>query len=228
MKIFFDYIKDLFFPKICIISDKKLASDNSNDFIDDLVLEKIPRLSPENILDIRKKIISDTFNSYYLFKTDNPVQTIIHFLKYKGFSKIGIFLGNYLGQEYIKSFNKIRGYDIICPVPLYKTKVRERGYNQSEFICSGLNTVLGLSHINNLIIRTRHTKSQTHLKYFERLSNVKGAFKINDIYKGKIQDKRILLVDDVVTTGATINEVIKVLRDEKVREISAFTIAAAG
>jgi len=228
LKIFFDYIKDLFFPRICIISEKKLASDNSNDFIDDRVLEKIPRLNPENILEIRKKITSDNFNSYLLFKNDNPVQTIIHFLKYKGFSKIGTFMGYYLGQEYIKSFRKIKDYDIICPVPLYKTKVRERGYNQSEFICNGLNSVLGLNQFNNLLIRTRHTKSQTHLKYFERLSNVKGAFKINEAYKDKIQGKSILLVDDVVTTGATINEVIKVLRNEKVKEISAFTIASAG
>lgn len=224
---FFNYIKDFFFPKICIISDKKLRPDNSNDFIDDKVLSKLERLTSEELIDMRKKVKSDYYNSYLPFKTNNAVQTIIHYFKYKGFSNTGVFLGRLYGDEYVKSFYKIRQYDIICPVPLFKTKVRERGYNQSEYICYGLNSILNITQINDLVIRTRHTKSQTHLKYFERLSNVKDAFKINEEYRSKIAGKSILLVDDVVTTGATINEVIKVLRDENVKEISAFSIASA-
>lgn len=227
MKKFFDNIKDFFFPKICIISDKKLNQDNSNDFIDDKLLSGLPRLTPDDLLEMRGKVKADFFNSYLPFRAESPAQVLIHYLKYKGFSKIGSFLGKYYGEEYVHSFNKLMQYNIICPVPLFKTKVRERGFNQSEFICSGLNSILNISQINDLIIRTRHTKSQTHLKYFERLSNVKDAFKINDTRAGKIKGLSILLVDDVVTTGATINEVIKVLRNEDVKEISAFTIASA-
>ncbi|MBI5402405.1 MAG: ComF family protein [Ignavibacteriae bacterium] len=224
---FFDNIKDFFFPKICIISDKKLSRENSNDFVDDKLLSGIPRLTPDDLLELREKVKADFFNSYLPFRSESPAQVLIHYLKYRGFSRIGSFLGKYYGGEYVKTFTKLERYDIICPVPLFKTKVRERGYNQSEFICSGLNSILGISQINNLIIRTRHTKSQTHLKYFERLSNVKDAFKINDTFKCKISGKSILLVDDVVTTGATMNEVIKVLRNEDIKEISAFTIASA-
>jgi ComF family protein len=227
LKNFLDNIKDIFFPKICIISDKKLKPENSNDFIDDKVLFQLERLTPEELIEMRKKVLSEYFNSYLPFRTNNAVQTLIHYLKYKGFTNIGTYLGNYFGDEYLKSFNKIRNYDILCPVPLFKTKIRERGYNQSDFICYGLNSLLNITQINDLVIRTRHTKSQTHLKYFERLSNVKDAFRINDEYKNKISGKSILLVDDVVTTGATINEVIKVLRNENVKEISAFSIASA-
>lgn len=227
LKYFFENIKDFFFPKICIISDKKLSRENSNDFIDDKLFSGLPRLKPEDLLELREKVKADFFNSYLPFRTESPAQVLIHYLKYKGFSRIGIFLGKYYGEEYAKSFKKLKRYDIICPVPLFKTKVRERGYNQSEFICSGLNSILGIIQINDLVIRTRHTKSQTHLKYFERLSNVKNAFKINDTFRGKIAGKNILLVDDVVTTGATMNEVIKVLRNEEIKEISAFTIASA-
>lgn len=227
LKNFFDNIKDFFFPKICIISDKKLSRENSNDFIDDNLLSGLPGLTPDDLLEIRAKVKADYFNSYLPFRAESPAKVLIHYLKYRGFSKIGIFLGKYYGAEYARSFTKLKQYDIICPVPLFKTKVRERGYNQSEFICSGLNSVIGISQINDLVIRTRHTKSQTHLKYFERMSNVKDAFRINDSFRGKITGKSILLVDDVVTTGATMNEVIKVLRNEDIKEISAFTIASA-
>ncbi len=227
MKDFLDNIKDFFFPKICIITNSKLKKGNSNDFIDDKVLNSIERLKPEDLLEIRAKIKSDYFNSFLAFRKDNSVQTIIHYLKFKGFYKIGLFLGSLLGNEYVKIFNKIKEYDIICPIPLFKTKIRERGYNQSEYICTGLNSIIKIEQINNLVERIRHTKSQTNLKYFERLSNVKDAFRINEKYKKLIEGKKILLVDDVVTTGATINEVIKVLRNGYVSEISAFTIASA-
>jgi ComF family protein len=227
LKNLIDYIKDFFFPKICIVTNKKLKPDNSNDFIDDRIFYQLKRLEPDDLLDMRKKVKSDYFNSFLTFENENSVQTVIHYLKYKGFFKLGNFLGAYYGNELIKIFQKVREYDIICPVPLYKTKVRERGYNQSEFICSGINSVLNIEQINDLVIRTRHTKSQTHLKYFERLSNVKDAFKINDKYKNQISGKKILLVDDVATTGATINEVIKVIRSENVKEIFAFSIASA-
>jgi len=224
---FINNIKDFFFPKICIITDKKIKPGNSNDFIEDKILERLERLTPDDIIEMRQKVKSEYFNSYLPFKTDNPVQTIIHYLKYQGFSKIGFFLGEYFGKEYLKSFSRSKDFDIICPVPLFTTKIRERGFNQSDFICKGLNSLIGINQINNLVIRTRHTKSQTHLKYFERLSNVRDAFKINENYKGKIRGKSIILVDDVVTTGATINEVIKVLREENVKEISAFSLASA-
>jgi ComF family protein len=224
---FFDYVKDFFFPKICIITNNKLKPGNSNEFIDDVALTQLERLNPDDILDMRKKVNSDYFNSFLAFKKDNPVQTIIHYLKYNGFNKIGFFLGSYFGNEYVKIFSRVKDYDIICPVPLFKTKVRERGYNQSEYICRGINSILNIYQANDLVIRTRHTKSQTNLKYFERLSNVKDAFTINGGFKNQIAGKSILLVDDVVTTGATINEVIKVIRHEKVKEISAFTVASA-
>lgn len=224
---FSEDIKDFFFPKICIISNKKIKPGNSNDFIADEVFSQLEKLKPDEVIEIRKKVNSDYFNSFLAFRKENSVQTLIHYLKFKGFTKIGIFLGNYYGKEYAKIFQKIKEYDILCPVPLYKTKVRERGYNQSEYICTGLNGILNLNQINDLVIRTRHTKSQTNLKYFERLSNVKDAFSINEKYKKTLEGKKVLVIDDVVTTGATINEVIKTIREENVSEISALTIASA-
>jgi ComF family protein len=223
-----DYIKDFFFPRICIITNIKLKPGNSNGFIDDSAFANLDRIKPEEMIEMRTKVKSDYFNSYLSFKKDNSVQTAIHYLKYNGFFNLGVFLGNYFGNEYIKTFPRVRQYDIICPVPLFKTKLRERGYNQSEYICNGINRVLKIRQINNLVVRIRHTKSQTNLKYFERLSNVKDAFQINPDFKNIICGKSVLLVDDVMTTGATINEVIKTLRNEDAKEISALTIASAG
>lgn len=227
MKNLISNITDFFFPKICIITNNKIKIDNSNEFIDDKVLESLERLKAEDMLEIRKRVNSDNFNSFLAFKKDNPVQTLIHHLKFKGFSRLGIFLGNYFGNEYKRVFRKIIEFDIICPVPLHKTKLRERGYNQSDYICRGINSAINITQTSDLILRIRHTKSQTNLKYFERLSNVRDAFRINEKYKDSISGKRILLVDDVITTGATMNEVIKVLREENVKEISALTIASA-
>ncbi len=227
MKNIISNITDFFFPKICIITNNKIKSGNSNEFIDDNVFESLERLKPEDMLEIRKKVNSDNFNSFLAFKKDNPVQTLIHHLKFKGFCRLGLFLGNYFGNEYMRVFRKINEFDIICPVPLHKTKLRERGYNQSEYLCRGINSAINITQTSDLILRIRHTKSQTNLKYFERLSNVKDAFRLNEKYKGSISGKRILLVDDVITTGATMNEVIKVLREENVKEISALTIASA-
>jgi ComF family protein len=227
LKNLIDIFKDFFLPKICIVTNSKIQPGNSNDFIDDNVFDSLERLKPEDLLEVREKVKSDFFNSFLAFRKDNSVQTIIHYLKFKGFYNIGIFLGNYFGTEYIKIFDKIKNYDIICPVPLHKTKFRERGYNQSEYICKGINSILNINQINDLITRIRYTKSQTNLKYFERISNVKDAFKINEKFTKNLNGKKILLVDDVVTTGATINEVIKILRLEDVKEISALAIASA-
>jgi ComF family protein len=227
LKNLIDNLKDFFFPKICIITNCKIKYGNSNDFIDDKVFSSLEKLKSDDLLEIRSKVKSDYFNSFLAFKKDNSVQTTIHYLKFKGFYKIGLFFGNYFGNEYCKIFKKIREYDIICPVPLFKTKFRERGYNQSEYICTGINRILNINQVNDLVLRIRHTKSQTNLKYFERLSNVKDAFRINEKYINRLSGKNILIVDDVLTTGATINEVIKILRNENVKEISAFTIASA-
>jgi ComF family protein len=143
--------------------------------------------------------------------------------------RLGYFLGKYFANELINKteFKNVDIFKIITPVPLHKIKFRERGYNQSDYICRGMNEVLNLKYIEDLIIRKKNTTTQTHLSIHERELNVKNAFIKNFDHKNEFRDSNIILIDDVITTGATLNEVIKVLRNSGVNKIMCLSLAMA-
>jgi ComF family protein len=222
------YITDFIFPKISIVTGNRLNEDNSNDYVEDDIMNSLEKVTPEELNRLNLKVKSDFAYSLYDFDESSPIQQIIHHLKYRGMKRIGTFLGELIGKESEKDSHKnLNEFDYIVPVPLYKTKLRERGYNQSEYLCKGLKNILKVEIINDLVNRTRHTKSQTKLTISERIENVKDAFEINKKYKGTLVDKKIILVDDVITTGSTLNEIIKELREEKVAKIFVITAAMA-
>ena len=219
---------DFIFPKISIVTGNRIDDDNSNDYVEDDIMNSLEKVTPEELNRLNLKVKSDFAYSLYDFDESSPIQQIIHHLKYRGMKRIGIFLGELIGKELEKDSHKsLNEFDYIVPVPLYKTKLRERGYNQSDFLCKGLKNILKVEIINDLVNRTRHTKSQTKLTMSERIENVKDAFEINKKYQGTLLDKKIIVVDDVITTGSTLNEVIKVLREENVSKIFVITAAMA-
>jgi ComF family protein len=226
-KLFSDFL-NLFFPKICIISDKKIPGNNSNPFVLDEILKNLDRPSRQDLYLLQNKLDSNHTYTAFVTKGKNEVNQILHFIKYKGFSKLGLFLGEYISAKIIEEYPLLQSkYDFICPVPLHRTKVRERGYNQSEFIVTGLNNILKLNYHPDIIFRSKYTKSQTTLPYPERKANIKDAFRMNPAYADKVKKKRIILVDDVVTTGSTLNEIIKVLKQSGVTNVFAITLAMA-
>ncbi|MBL7129663.1 MAG: ComF family protein [Ignavibacteria bacterium] len=223
-----NYIVDFIFPKTCIVTGNRLTDNNSNNYVEDEVMQSIHKVTSDELKEMMSKVKSDYAYTLYNFTEDSPLQQIIHHFKYRGMKKLGIYLGEIIGKEIINNTNDIvKTFDIIIPVPLFKTKERERGYNQAEYLCKGINNILQIEFIKDLVKRIRHTKSQTKLSQSERIENVKDAFEINKNYEGKISGKRIILVDDVVTTGSTLNEIIKVLRKEDVSQIFILTIAMA-
>ena len=164
----------------------------------------------------------------FAFKQDNETQTLIHYLKYKGFNKLGVFLGELLSKELVKEFQtELETFEYLIPVPLYAAKVRERGYNQSDYICRGMNDLLKKKYCYDLVNRIKNTKSQTKLKSRERIENVKDAFELNHKYSPIIQHKNIIVVDDVITSGSTINEVISTLKKNKAGKIFSVSLATA-
>lgn len=222
------YITDFIFPKICVVTGNRLGETNSNDYVEDDILNSIEKVTQKELANLNIKVNSDSAFSLYNFDESSPIQQIIHHMKYRGMKRIGVFLGELIGKELEKVYKEnINEFDHIVPVPLYKTKLRERGYNQSDFLCTGLSNILNVEVTNDLVIRTRHTKSQTKLTPKERTENVKDAFEINNKLRGTIVNKKIILVDDVITTGSTLNEVIKVLREEKVSKTFVITAAMA-
>ncbi len=115
--------------------------------------------------------------------------------------------------------------DIIIGVPLSKNKEWERGFNQTYLIAKKLSKIYNLPFIKNLLIKVKDTPAQSELKAKERLHNLKDIFKIKKRYKNIIKDKKILLVDDIYTTGTTVNECAKVLKENFAKEINVLTIA---
>ncbi len=116
-------------------------------------------------------------------------------------------------------------YDLILPVPLHHRKVRERGFNQSELLAAGLSRLTGVPLAKKKFVRARYTGTQTRLNLKERQENIKGAFRVKD--RRYFWEKSLLLIDDVFTTGATVNECARALLKAHVRSVDVLTLARA-
>ncbi|HEX2920808.1 MAG TPA: ComF family protein [Bacteroidales bacterium] len=148
--------------------------------------------------------------AYSGFSSGSRMQSLIHNLKYKGITEIGIEMGKMYGSILSQS-GFTSGIDIIIPVPLHPSRQRSRGFNQSELIAGGISEGTGLPVFTKILVRSSRTKTQTKKSRFSRWINVEGIFQVNDV--GSIKGKHILLVDDVITTGSTLeacaNELLK-------------------
>lgn len=156
------------------------------------------------------------------FQKTGIVQNLLHELKYNNHPEIGERLGKILSMNLIESgFEK--EFDWLIPVPLHKHRIRTRGYNQSAMIAKGMAEVLNIPYSDSIIRRITATKTQTKKSKIERWENVNYAFEVID--PNLISGKRILIVDDVVTTGATIEACAKVLLNAGASEISVACLA---
>lgn len=220
-------ILDFFFPSFCASCQTKLISTER--FVCPLCFSKIKKATIDRIeREFQRKFLCDNLisglNASFVFEKERELQHILHALKYNGKFLLGKYLGEIVSNETInilKSWNP----NLILPIPLHPLKKAERGYNQSDFICKGLSKALNIQYRTNIIKRSRFTHSQTTMTLEERKQNVNEAFKQKK--KRAITGKRILLVDDVITTGATITECAKVLLENGADKIYAFSIALA-
>jgi competence protein ComFC len=162
----------------------------------------------------------DAAVSLFYFEENCISQKIIHLIKYSHFTRLGIMMGGFLAEQ-IQSIGLER--DLLIPVPLHKTKKRERGFNQAEVISKGICQVLDLPLRNDILVRKKYTLSQTKLGKTERMINVSDAFIL--VKKAEIYKRNILLVDDVITTGSTMNECSKILKENGANKIIALSLA---
>ena len=137
----------------------------------------------------------------YYFTKESLMQHLMHQLKYRGNKNLGIYLGRLMGES-LSGTNRFNTIDALIPLPLYPSKEKKRGYNQATLLCQGIAEVMGKPVLNDVVIRTVATESQTKKSRVERWLNIEGRFELTD--EQKISGKHILLVDDVVTTGATL------------------------
>jgi ComF family protein len=166
------------------------------------------------------------FLSCYLFEKKGKMQEIVQLLKYGGIRSLGVRLGEEIGAR-IQENSEFLASDYLIPVPLHTLKRRERGYNQSEYLCRGISERTGIPVHTSLILRIRNTESQTHLNIEQRQENVGGAFAINPKQRMSVQGKSFIIVDDVITTGSTINACARVLRMAGAREVFVASAALA-
>lgn len=162
--------------------------------------------------------------SQFYFSQDSIIQNMIHELKYRGNKKAGHYFGNMIGKSLLNS-NRFH-VDVIVPLPLFERKEKARGYNQSEMICNGIAEIINKPLIKNNVIRQVFTETQTKKHRLERWKNVENIFFV--ARPSELEGKHILLVDDIITTGSTIeacgSEILKV-KDAKL-SIASFAIAS--
>jgi ComF family protein len=170
------------------------------------------------------RTVSDFVAAWY-FEREGPLRTLMHRLKYGGMTSIGVEFGRGLGERIREA--GLGESDIVVPVPLHASRMRERGFNQCEHIARGVSAVTGCPLRTGVLRRTRFTPSQTSLGHVERRENVRDAFALPPHAGRTVAGKTVLLVDDVVTTGATMRSCAGVLRRAGARAVIACAVAIA-
>ncbi len=218
----------LFFPLLCLLCRYNQRTTNQP-----LCLACQAKLSPTNLHLHHENEFTDRFigrvqletaTALYYFSKTSKVQTLLHLLKYGDRPMIGVQLGRWYGYL-LKEQALFSTIDLIIPVPLHPKRERQRGYNQSTQFAMGLSEALNIPYKEGVLERRMYTTTQTGKNRFDRLENVLSAFQLKQ--KDIIAGKHVLLVDDVLTTGATLEACALQLLEAPDVKISMATIAIA-
>lgn len=218
----------LFYPQVCYACGNSLF--RNEEVICTFCLYHLPRTdfhkNKDNALakSFWGRVNLENVSAYYYFSKGGKVQHLMHQFKYSGKYEIGQHLGRLYGYE-LKQESFYQDIEIVIPVPLHKSKLRKRGYNQSEKFAEGLADSMGVKLDTNTLIRTYASATQTKKSRFSRWENVKEIFMI--ISPERIAGKHLLLVDDVITTGATIEACATHLLNIEGTRVSVASMACA-
>lgn len=230
---FLKIIKEILFPSNfkCVLCNEEMPEGNNG--VCAHCLHHLPYIKGKTCEICGEEICSDAnyclscksniphFNkAVALFNYEGGIARLIKELKYDNKQYLKQTLGNFMVETYKKLDVPI---DLVIPVPLHKNRFKERGYNQAELLSESLKTKFGLCINTEILERKRDTSTQTSLKKRERITNMKDAFAVNN--KKTVKDKNILLVDDVYTTGSTLNEIARVLKDSGAKNVFCVTLA---
>lgn len=219
---------DLFYPNPCsactmplvgneevICTKCRLSLPRSNSH-----LIEIPSLADK----FAGKVLVKSVYTFLKFEKAGKVQRLLHQLKYNNRPDVGQTLGRLYGQE-LRMTQVNEQLDLLLPIPLHSRKLAQRGYNQSDTITQGLSETLAVDWSATILKRSKFTSTQTRKTRMERFENVSGIFEITA--PEQIKGKRIGIVDDVVTTGSTLESAIIELLQNGAKEVSVITLAAA-
>lgn len=205
----------LFYPHVCTGCGSDLVEDNNL-----LCLKCVNDLPHTNFAMHANNPVEKIFwgrlalaaaMSEFYFTKGTLIQTLIHEFKYKGNIDVGMYLGAMMGSSLLNN-NRFSKIDALIPLPLFADKEFKRGYNQATILCNGMSEVMDVPVIKSNVVRKRFTETQTKKHRTERWENVESSFQVND--PKELKNKHVLLVDDVVTTGATLEacgaEILKI------------------
>ena len=170
------------------------------------------------------KVPLERATSYFFYRKGGDYRRILHQLKYGGRKDYGEIMGRFMAAELMPT-DFFQGVDVIVPVPLHPRKQQKRGYNQSEYIARGVSAVTGIGMDTSVVVRIKHTDTQTRKFTYERWENVEGIFLLH--HPGQFTGKHILIIDDVLTTGATITACADAFQAVEGVRISILTLAVA-
>lgn len=219
---------NLFYPDICLACGDKLLKNES--VICTKCIYNLPKTNfhLEKINPVSQlfwgRVNIENATSYYFYHKGSKFQKLIHRLKYSGNKEVGFELGKHFGSVLITS-ELYKNIDAIIPVPLHPKREKKRGYNQSYWIALGINEIFKVEIDTKTLYRSIATETQTKKSRFERWENVDSIFKTRD--NTTLKNKHVLLVDDVLTTGATLEACANSILETENAKVSIATLAVA-
>ena len=223
MTLIEDFIS-LFFPRVCNACEAPLMHNEEI-----ICMSCLFHLPKTNFHQDQENPVSRLFwgrvnihaaAAFYYFRKGSKIQHLMHQFKYKGHKEVGVFIGDLYGDELKKSpcFNTV---NVVIPVPLHRKKIKKRGFNQSERFAMGLSQSMKIDLVTSVLVRKTASETQTKKTKFRRWENVKEIFDIEQAET--LEGKHLLLVDDVITTGSTIEACATVLH-----QIPGVKVSVAG
>jgi ComF family protein len=218
---------NLFYPQTCAACETPLLGAEKQ-----LCLDCLASLPIATYKEHANNRLSNVFmgrvpfkkvNAYLHFYKGGLTQKILHQLKYKNNPSLGAYLGHMLAEHYDQN-DFLKGIDCIMPIPLHPKKLKKRGYNQSEYLANGISEQSGIP-VNHALKRVEYSETQTRKNRYERWLNVETVFTVES--PESLKGKHILLIDDVLTTGATLEAAALPLLTIKDVDLSALTLATA-
>lgn len=207
---------NLLYPPLCETCQQKIDTEKDNSPLCKNCLAKIKALKPQPIAQY------DYVKVWSVCGYEGLAKDCIHIFKYNNRQMLSAPLADLMSDFVNKNLSDEK-FDIIVPIPLHRSKMRERGFNQAELLARDLAKAINTPVCVNILKRIKPTISQTGLSKTKRFTNLRGAFKITD--SDAVCNRNILLIDDVCTTGSTLNEAAKTLLKSGAKSVKALVLA---
>ena len=220
---------DVVMPRVCPVCGKYLNADER--WLCRQCLAALPRTRFEetefNVMEqhFAGKVPIERATAYFFYEKESPYASVLHDIKYHGLPRMGRWLTSRAVSDMAGS-HFFDGIDMVTAVPLHRSKLAQRGYNQSEFLARGITDALGIPYVEALKAIRPHS-TQTHKGALERWQNIQGNYDLNKKTADRLAGQHILLVDDVITTGSTLIVCATLLKSIPGVKVSVFTLSSA-